>query len=57
MGGLPCLVGSNPTLSAALVIGGAIVEGDKDKDPKLLADHIWDLHAKRDRFRLEIATD
>lgn len=42
---------------AQLVIGGAIVEGDKEKDPKLLADHIWNLHAKRDRFRLEIATD
>lgn len=39
-----------------LVIGGAIVAGDKDKDPDLLAGTLWDLHAKRDRFRVEVAT-
>lgn len=41
---------------AQLVIGGAIVVGDEDKDPAVLAGHLWDLHTKRDRFRLEIAT-
>jgi hypothetical protein len=39
-----------------LVIGGAIVAGDKEKDPSVLAEVIWDLHAKRDRFRVEVAT-
>lgn len=42
---------------AQLVIGGAIVAGDKDKDPEKLAEVLWDLHAKRDRFRVEVATD
>ncbi|MDO9380981.1 MAG: SDR family NAD(P)-dependent oxidoreductase [Nocardioidaceae bacterium] len=40
-----------------LIIGGAIVEGDEDKDPAVLADHLWDLHTKRDRFRLQISED
>lgn len=39
-----------------LVIGGAIVAGDKEKDPEILAGILWDLHAKRDRFRVEVAT-
>ena len=39
-----------------LVIGGAIVPGDKEKDPEVLAGVLWDLHAKRDRFRVEVAT-
>jgi NAD(P)-dependent dehydrogenase (short-subunit alcohol dehydrogenase family) len=39
-----------------LVIGGAIVAGDKEKDPEILAGILWDLHAKRDRFRAEVAT-
>ncbi len=39
-----------------LVIGGAIVAGDKEKDPEVLAGVLWDLHAKRDRFRVEVAT-
>jgi short-subunit dehydrogenase len=42
---------------AQLVVGGSISPGDEDKDPAKLADHLWDLHSKRDRFRLEIATD
>ena len=40
-----------------LVIGGRIIEGDDEKDPDVLAGHLWDLHDRRDRFRLEIATD
>lgn len=39
-----------------LVIGGAIKEGDPEKDPAKLADLLWDLHTKRDRFRVEVAT-
>jgi hypothetical protein len=32
--------------------GTALVE----KDPEILAGILWDLHAKRDRFRAEVAT-
>ena len=39
-----------------LVIGGAIQPGDGEKDPAKLADVLWDLHDKRDRFRVEVAT-
>ncbi|MBV9817765.1 MAG: SDR family NAD(P)-dependent oxidoreductase [Solirubrobacterales bacterium] len=41
---------------AQLVIGGAIVAGDKDKDPEVLAGVLWDLHDRRDRLRVEVAT-
>jgi NADP-dependent 3-hydroxy acid dehydrogenase YdfG len=34
-----------------LIIPGAIVAGDPQKDPAILAGHLWDLHTKRDRFR------
>ena len=40
-----------------LIIGGAIVEGDPEKDPKILAEHLWDLHSKRDRFRFQVSAD
>jgi NAD(P)-dependent dehydrogenase (short-subunit alcohol dehydrogenase family) len=40
-----------------LVIGGRIVEGDDEKDPAVLAGHLWDLHTRRDRFRLQISAD
>jgi len=39
-----------------LIIGGAIVAGDKEKDPEALAQILWDLHDKRDCFRVEVAT-
>ena len=39
-----------------LVIGGAIIEGDEEKDPEVLAGVLWDLHEKRDTFRREVAT-
>ncbi len=42
---------------AQLVIGGRIVEGDPEKDPAVLADHLWSLHTGRDRFRLQISAD
>ena len=41
---------------AQLVIGGAIVEGDEEKDPAKLADVLWDLHAERNKLRVEVAT-
>ncbi len=34
-----------------LIIPGQIVAGDPEKDPAVLAEHLWDLHTKRDRFR------
>ncbi|MET0449449.1 MAG: SDR family NAD(P)-dependent oxidoreductase [Aeromicrobium sp.] len=40
-----------------LIIGGRIVEGDPEKDPAVLADHLWNLHAKRDTFRQQISAD
>lgn len=40
-----------------LIIGGAIVEGDDEKDPKVLADLLWELHARRDRFRVQVSSD
>ena len=40
-----------------LIIGGRIIDGDPEKDPAVLAGHLWDLHTKRDRFRLQISSD
>ena len=40
-----------------LIIGGKIIEGDEDKDPAVLADHLWELHTKRDTFRTQVAED
>jgi NAD(P)-dependent dehydrogenase (short-subunit alcohol dehydrogenase family) len=40
-----------------LVIGGRIIEGDAEKDPAVLAGHLWDLHTKRDRFRHQVSAD
>lgn len=37
-----------------LIIPGQIVAGDPEKDPAVLAGHLWDLHAKRDRFRFTV---
>ena len=31
-------------------------EGHKEKDPKVLAETLWNLHDKRDKFRVEVAT-
>ena len=39
-----------------LVVGGAIIPGDEEKDPAALAGLLWDLHDRRDRFRVEVAT-
>jgi NADP-dependent 3-hydroxy acid dehydrogenase YdfG len=40
-----------------LIIPGKIVAGDAEKDPDVLAGHLWDLHTKRDRFRFTVGTD
>lgn len=40
-----------------LIIGGRIIDGDPEKDPAILAGHLWDLHTQRDRFRLQISSD
>ena len=40
-----------------LVIGGRIIAGDPKKDPAVLAEHLWDLHTKRDRFRHQVSAD
>ncbi|MGY5885229.1 SDR family NAD(P)-dependent oxidoreductase [Modestobacter lacusdianchii] len=38
-----------------LVIPGKIEPGSPDKDPAVLADLLWDLHTRRDRFRHQVA--
>jgi len=38
-----------------LIIPGKIEPGSPDKDPAVLADLLWDLHTRRDRFRHQIA--
>ena len=40
-----------------LIIGGRIIEGDPEKDPDVLADRIFSLHAKRDTFREQVSAD
>jgi NAD(P)-dependent dehydrogenase (short-subunit alcohol dehydrogenase family) len=42
---------------AQLIIGGRIVEGDPEKGPDVLADHLWNLHAQRDTFRQQVSED
>jgi NAD(P)-dependent dehydrogenase (short-subunit alcohol dehydrogenase family) len=50
------VLGAEGIQVSQLVIGGAIIDGDPEKDPEVLAGHLWDLHAGRDRFRVEVAT-
>lgn len=40
-----------------LIIGGQIIEGDDEKGPEALAEHLWDLHTKRDEFRRQVSED
>ena len=42
---------------AQLIIGGQIIAGDKDKDPDVLAEHLWELHSERKELRRQIGTD
>ena len=37
--------------------GGKIIAGDNEKNPDALAEHLWDLHGKRDRFLHQISAD
>ena len=37
------------------IIGGRIIAGDVQKDPEVLAGHLWDLHTKGDRFRHQVS--
>ena len=39
-----------------LIIPGKIVAGDAEKDPAVLAGHLWELHTKRDRFRYVVGS-
>lgn len=48
------ILGAEGIQVSQLVIPGAIVPGDEKKDPAVLADLLWDLHRKRDRFRLQV---
>lgn len=36
---------------AQLIIPGGIIRGDGQKDPEVLAELLWKMHAERDRFR------
>ena len=40
-----------------LIIGGAIVAGDPDKDPDVLAERLWTLHQQRDTLRDQVSED
>lgn len=42
---------------AQLIIGGKIVAGDEEKDPDVLAGHLWDLHTGRTDFRFQVSED
>jgi NAD(P)-dependent dehydrogenase (short-subunit alcohol dehydrogenase family) len=40
-----------------LIIGGRIIAGDPEKDPDVLAGHLWALHTGRNRFRHQVSAD
>jgi short-subunit dehydrogenase len=42
---------------AQLIIPGSIVEGDEKKDPAVLADRIWGMHASREGFRQQVEVE
>ncbi|GEP27825.1 MULTISPECIES: hypothetical protein [Cryobacterium] len=37
--------------------GGGINAGHPEKVPAKLTEHLWNLHTKRDQFRLQISAD
>ncbi len=45
------VLGEEDIYVGQLIIGGQIIEGDDEKDPEVLADHLWDLHEQRSEFR------
>ncbi len=51
------VLGEEDIYVGQLIIGGAIVAGDDEKDPDVLADRIWSLHSKRDTFREQVSAD
>ncbi len=56
------IIGAGAGLGAAVARrfgaeGGRIIPGDAEKDPGVLAGHLWDLHIKRDRFRHQVSAD
>lgn len=51
------VLGEEGIAVSQLIIGGQIIEGDDEKDPAVLADHLWDLHEKRTEFRRQISED
>ena len=42
---------------AQLIVPGAIEPGHPRKDPAVLAEKLWDLHTKRDTFRVQVSED
>jgi NAD(P)-dependent dehydrogenase (short-subunit alcohol dehydrogenase family) len=40
-----------------LIIGGRIIAGDEEKDPDVLAERLWSMHAGRTEFRIQVAED
>ena len=51
------VLGEQGIAVSQLIIGGKIIPGDPDKDPDVLAQHLWELHTKRDEFRRQISAD
>ena len=51
------VLGEEGIAVSQLIIGGAIIPGDKDKSPEVLAQHLWELHTGRTEFRRQISAD
>ena len=51
------VLGEEGIAVSQLIIGGQIIEGDDDKDPAVLAQHLWELHEARTEFRRQISAD
>ncbi|WP_258934535.1 hypothetical protein [Nesterenkonia pannonica] len=41
-----------PIYVGQLIIPGAIIPGDEQKDPEVLAEKLWQMHTDRDQFRV-----
>ncbi len=51
------VLGEEDIYVGQLIIGGAIVEGDDEKDPAVLAERIWTLHEERSTLRDQVSED
>jgi NAD(P)-dependent dehydrogenase (short-subunit alcohol dehydrogenase family) len=51
------VLGEEGIAVSQLIIGGQIIEGDDEKDPAVLAEHLWELHTTRTEFRRQISAD